>query len=242
MQIINIQGKEYHLMKGNPENVQYRASFNAVTEKTFGFNFEQWYQSGYWINQYIPYSLMDGEEVVANVSVNVMDIEVYGNTKRLIQVGTVMTDAACRDQGLIRVLLNKVIADWQAKCEYIYLFANESVLNFYPKFGFKAINQYQCTKTISKKDKDKSAKKLNMADECDRALVYEKANASSSNAKINMLGNAELIIFYCTSFMKDRVYYIKEYKTVVVAHHEHEVLEVFGVFCKEKVPLDVILD
>lgn len=221
MEYININNKEYKFMIGNPQDDHYRRSFNALTEKTFGFNFEQWYQSGYWKNQYIPYSILDGDEVVSNVSVNVMDFEVFGKTKRLIQLGTVMTDDAYRNQGLVRVLMDKVIADWQSKCEYLYLFANDSVLDFYPKFGFKAINQYQCTKKISKKDKESSAIKLNMSDESDRALVYEKANASSSIAKISMIGNAELIMFYCTSYMKDRVYYIKEYNAIVVAHHEH---------------------
>lgn len=229
-------------MIGNPQDDHYRSSFNALTEKTFGFNFEQWYQSGYWKNQYIPYSILDGDEVVSNVSVNVMDFEVFGKTKRLIQLGTVMTDDAYRNQGFVRVLMDIVIADWQEKCEYLYLFANDSVLDFYPKFGFKAINQYQYTKTISKKDKERSAIKLNMSDESDRALVYEEANASSSIAKISMLGNAELIMFYCISYMKDRVYYIKEYNAIVVAHHEHQVLEVFGVFCTENIPLEIILD
>ncbi|MGB4590112.1 MAG: GNAT family N-acetyltransferase [Clostridiaceae bacterium] len=242
MEAININNKEYKFVIGNPKDDHYRRSFNALTEKTFGFNFEQWYQSGYWTNQYLPYSFLDGETVVANVSVNFMDIDVYGNKRKLIQVGTVMTDSAYRDQGLIRALLNKVIADWQAKCEYLYLFANDSVLDFYPKFGFKALNQNQFTKTVIKKVKERSAIKLNMSDESNRVLVYQKANTSTSNSKISMIGNAELVMFYCLSFMKDNLYYIEEFETVVVAHHEHDVLEVFGVFCTEGVPLDIILD
>lgn len=242
MEYISINNKEYKFAIGNPENDQYRESYNLLTEKTFGFNFEEWYQSGYWTDQYIPYSLLDGDVVVSNVSVNVMDIEVFGKTKRLIQLGTVMTDSAYRNQGLVRVLMNNVIADWKDKCEYIYLFANDSVLNFYPKFGFEASNQHQCTKELSKKDKNRCALKLNMSDKIHRELVYEKANARSSIAKISMLGNAELIMFYGISSMKDRVYYIEAYETVVIAHHEHEVLEVFGVFCEGQVSLELILD
>lgn len=242
MEIINIQGKEFRFVKGNPENVQYRASFNALTEKTFGFNFEHWYQSGYWTNQYLPYSILDGHRVVSNVSVNLMDFEVCGKPKRLIQLGTVMTDPDYRNQGLSRVLMDIVMAEWKDKCDFIYLFANDSVLSFYPKFGFQAADQYQCTKTIHKKDKTGADKKLNMSDESHRKLVYEKAKASSSMAKISMVGNAELIMFYCISFMKDSVYYIEAYETVVVAHEEQGLLEVFGVFCKEDVSLDVIID
>lgn len=242
MENINIQGKQYHLMKGNPENIQYRASFNELTEKTFGFNFEHWYQSGYWTKQYRPYSILDGNDVVSNVSVNLMDFDVCGIPKRLIQLGTVMTDDAYRNQGLNRALMEIVIAEWKDQCDLIYLFANDSVLNFYPKFGFHAVDQVQCIKTIHKKEKSGAAKKLNMSDEANRKLVYDKVNASTSMAKISMVGNAELIMYYCISFMKDNVYYIEEYDTIVVAHEEQGVLEVFGVFCKEEVSLEVIIE
>ena len=153
-----------------------------------------------------------------------------------------MTDEAYRNQGLNRVILDKVIADWHDKCDYIYLFANDSVLNFYPKFGFNKFKQYQCTKTISKKDNDKYAKKLNMSDNRDRELVCAKANASLPIAKISMLGNAELIMFYCISFMKNNVYYIQEYDTIVIANYQNDILEVFDIFCMEEVALETILD
>lgn len=77
MESININSKEYKLIIGTGKDDKYRMSFNALTEKIFGFNFEQWYQDGYWKNQYIPYSLMDGDKVVSNVSVNIMDFEVF---------------------------------------------------------------------------------------------------------------------------------------------------------------------
>lgn len=242
MEYININSKEYIFVIGNGKNDKYRASFNSLTEKTFGFHFEQWYQNGYWKNQYLPYSLMDGEEVVSNVSVNVMSFDVYGKTKHFIQLGTVMTDVAFRNQGLLRILLERVIADWQFKCDFIYLFANDSVLNFYPKFGFTKLDQYEFTKNISKKNKGRCAKKLNMTDECHKKLVYDKANTSVSNAKISMIGNAELIMFYCTSYMKDSVYYIQEYDTVVIANYHNDALELLGVFNTNEIPLDTVIE
>lgn len=52
-----------------------------------------------------------------------------------------MTDVKYRDQGLLRIIMEKVIAEWKDKCELIYLFANDSVLDFYPKFGFDKVQQ-----------------------------------------------------------------------------------------------------
>lgn len=138
--------------------------------------------------------------------------------------------------------MGKIIVEWQNKGDLIYLFANNSVLDFYPKFGFTKLNQYQCTKLISKMSKDGFVKKLNMSDECDRALVYDKANVIYSLAKISMCGNAELIMFYCTLFMNDSVYYIQDYDAVVIANFVEDTIEVLGVFCTEEVSLDKILN
>lgn len=242
MEFIKINGKNYKFIIGTGKDDNYRMSFNALAEKTFGFSFEQWYKDGYWKDQYIPYSLMDGDVVISNVSVNIIDFEVFGKSKRYIQLGTVMTDVDYRNQGLLRVIMEKIIVEWQDKGDLIYLFANESVLNFYQKFGFARLKQYQCTKLQSKQNKDGLVKKLDMSRECDRALVYDKANVLSSLAKISMSGNAELIMFYCTLFMNDSVYYIQDYDAVIIANFVEDTIEVLGVFCIEEVSLDKILN
>lgn len=92
-----------------------RKSFNELTEKTFYFNFESWFHNGFWGNDYIPCSLIDGEKVVANVSVNLMDFQLDGIKKHYIQIGTVMTDEAYRGQGLNRYLMEKVITEYKEK-------------------------------------------------------------------------------------------------------------------------------
>ncbi|MFT8352871.1 GNAT family N-acetyltransferase [Clostridium saccharoperbutylacetonicum] len=242
MEYFNINNKEYKLVIGNGTDYKYRESFNALSEKTFGFNFEKWYQGGYWKKQYIPYSLMDGDDVVSNVSVNIMDVEVFGKIKRYIQLGTVMTDVNYRKQGLLRAIMDRVILDWKDKGDLLYLFANNSALNFYQRFGFSKIEQYQCTKSISKKDKLGAAKKLNMSDEGDRTLVYNKANIIAPFSEIYMCGNAELIMFYCTMFMSDNVYYIKDYDAVVIVNFVEDTIEIFDVFCEKGVSVDSLLD
>ena len=242
MEYINVNGKDYRFIIGAGDDGAYRTSFNALTEKTFGFNFEKWYQDGYWKNQYIPYSLMDGDVVVSNVSVNIMNFEVFGKVRRYIQLGTVMTDVGYRNQGLLRAIMEKVIMDWTDKGDLLYLFANNSVLDFYPKFGFAKLNQYQYTKLISKKGKGKLAEKLDMSDERDRSLVYDKANVISSFSKISMRSNAELIMFYCNLFMSDSVYYIKDHDAVVIANFIDDTIELLDVFCEENVSIDEILN
>lgn len=80
---------------------------------------------------------------MANVSVNIMDFVILGEEKRYVQIGTVMTDENYRNQGLSRTLIKKILKEWENKCQGIYLYANNSVLNFYPKFGFSVCSEYQ---------------------------------------------------------------------------------------------------
>ncbi len=82
------------LIKNYRDNEMLRKSFNALAMKTYGLDFEDWYQNGYWGEAYTPYSIVEEGKIVANVSVNTMDFILDGSRKHVIQLGTVMTDEA----------------------------------------------------------------------------------------------------------------------------------------------------
>ena len=127
------------IVKNIRDDAGLRSSFNRLAEKTFELNFENWYQNGYWKDNYIPYAAVREGQVVANVSVNPMAFSENGVTRHYIQLGTVMTDPAFRGQGLCRLLMEAVEKDWADRAEAIYLFANDTVLDFYPRFGFRRV-------------------------------------------------------------------------------------------------------
>lgn len=60
-------------VKDYRSNDELRASFNELVKKTFGLDFEDWYQNGYWTEKYNPYSMVENGKVIANVSVNLTD-------------------------------------------------------------------------------------------------------------------------------------------------------------------------
>ena len=73
------------------DNEKLRKSFNELAALVFGIHFEEWYQRGYWTNRYIPFIFAEGDKVVANVSVNVLDFVINGERKKAIPLGTVMS-------------------------------------------------------------------------------------------------------------------------------------------------------
>ncbi len=242
MEYIKINEKTYGYAVDFRDNDTLRYSFNSLTRRIFGFDFEAWYQSGYWKDRYIPYALLDDNKVISNISVNVIDFFVMEEKKRYIQIGTVMTDEQYRNQGLSKFLMNKILDEWKDKCDLIYLFANDSVFNFYPKFSFVAASEYQYSKKISLKKSTSQFVKLNMSEEKDRNFVVNTINKSIKLSQLCMYDNASLVMFYCTSFMKQNVYYIKTLDTVTIASYDVDTLYLYDVFSlKQDVSLDDII-
>lgn len=127
-------------------NDALRHQLNALTRKTFGFDFEKWVATGYYEGDYIPYSFVENGKMLSNVSANRMRFLQNGVECNYIQIGTVMTDEVHRNKGLARRLIEYVVAEYKDKCDGIYLFANLEALGFYRKTGFsEGVKEYRCT-------------------------------------------------------------------------------------------------
>jgi len=86
-------------------------------------------------------------------------------------------DSDFRKQGLNRWLIEKALNEWKEKCDGIYLYANDSVVDFYPKFGFIPIHEYRYSSTLSKKDG--VFRKLNLSIPRDVNLLIRKHKESN---------------------------------------------------------------
>lgn len=91
--------QELHFVKGYRDNDTLRTSFFELAASTFGIHFEEWYQQGCWGKGYVPFSYVDGDQVVANVSVNLLELIIHGEKHKAIQVGTVMTHLITGNKG-----------------------------------------------------------------------------------------------------------------------------------------------
>ena len=233
--------KEFTLVKSYRDNEELRKSFNKLAEETFGLSFEDWYRNGYWSDNYNPYSIVHQGTVVANVSVNTMDMWCDGVEKRFIQLGTVMTKPDYRGQGLSRRLMEEIQKDYADKAEGIYLFANDSVLDFYPKFGFRKAREYQYWKEIKTTD-SASAVPVSMKEKADWQRLENAILKSCSNSSFGMNRNVGLILFYVTKFMQENVYFIKEQDAWVIAEVDGDTLFLQEIIASEEVDLDGIIN
>lgn len=230
----------FEIIKNYRDNAALRQSFDGLARRTFGLTFEDWYRNGYWSDKYIPYSVTEDGRVIANVSVNRMDMRLNGEIRRLLQLGTVMTDEAYRNRGLIRKLMEEIEKDYAGKTDGMYLFANDSVLDFYPKFGYRKAEEWQYRKAVEI-TVPATVQKVPVTDSAERERLFQAIRRSRFYGRFDMADNAELFLFYVTKFMQETVYYMEESAAYLIAEAGDGRLLLHGVFSEQETDLDRVI-
>lgn len=216
-----------------------RKSFNDLAFQVFQLDFEPWYQLGYWTQRNIPYVLVDQGKVIANVSCNPLIFSYQGKLYHYLQIGTVMTDPDYRGQGLSRYLLEKVLSLWQNKCDAIYLYANETVLDFYPKFGF--VRKIEKQMTLSLVGENRPIRKLNMDDSNDVSLFQKAYQQGNPYSVVQLVDNFPLLMYYCSSFLQDQVFYDEANNVVIMLEQHDQQMFCYDIFGQGKIDLRTLL-
>lgn len=237
---------DYQLISDYKQIEKYKKSFNELAKHIFGLDFKEWYDKGCWNDNYICYSYLDGDNVIANASVNKMVVVSEGKEYNAIQLGTVMTHPAYRHQGLAAKLMNHIIKKYEKNYDFIYLFANETVLDFYPKFGFEPIQESSFSLKASDLKKPVAKKitlrKLDVNNKADFELMKEfAAERITSSSILGVKDNEHLLMFYFILAFADAVYYIEEEDVIIIFKEENHVLHIVDVITKKRVEIDKIL-
>lgn len=218
-----------------------RHMLNALTRKTFGFDFEGWVTGGYFEGDYIPYSFVEDGVMLSNVSANRMKFMQNGVEMNYIQIGTVMTDPDHRKHGLAAQLMKHVINKYENECDGIYLFGNLGATGFYEKLGFNRGNQYRYYLKDEYLNAEKAACRFKPVKECGeeiriRYLDYVRNSVvQSSFDQINRYG---LQMFYTAGM--DNVFYAEDIDCFIVMEQE-DCTVIRSVICTKRVPIKSIL-
>lgn len=232
--------EELQVISGYRDNEELRASFIALSKKTFGINFEDWYQNGYWTDRYDPHSIMLDGKIVANVSVNRTDFEWNGEVKHLIQLGTVMTYKEYRNRGLIRRIMETIEERYYNKVDGVYLFAGNNVLEFYPKFGLQTIKQFEYVKDVESAVCTLQKVDMTLRENWDK--VEELIRSGARHSVFDMVDNSQLNMFYLTKYMRNDIYYNQELDAYVVAEMEDDTVIINQVIARKMQDLNRIAD
>lgn len=230
---VEIQGRTYRFQILDDSMKSEKDSFNQLAKETFGISFE--HVGGF----YLPYVLLDGDCVVANISVNHMHMKLRGEKRFYIQLGTVMTRQEYRNLGLSRWLMERILEEWKDQCDGMYLFANDKVLEFYPRFGFIKKEEYQAEITVW--NEEGSIRQLDMKKEEDRELLLQCYEQGNPYSQLSSENNTGVLMFYCGSIMSEHIYYLEEEGLVAVVEYDSEYMECCDIFGESKLPLEQVL-
>lgn len=222
------------LITNYEHNDELRDSFNRLAKRTFGIDFEAWYRQGFWDDRYGAYSFVDGSEVVSNVSVSKLDWVWGGRQLQALQIGTVMTDEAYRGRGLSRKLMEHVLAKYDGRFDVIYLFANETVLDFYPKFGFRPLLENSFEYEIGHEGTSGDSPCLRKLDMSDDRVLRRFVRVAEERCPISRVcvvtGGETIAAWYAIYAFRDCIYEVDGYDDLlVICQQEYDVLEVYDV-------------
>lgn len=121
---------------------ELRGKFNNLAREVFGFDFEEWYQKGFWDDSYVCHSFFKDGQILSNVSTSTFELVINDRFFNAIQIGTVMIKKEFRGKGLAVELTKRMIDEYGSDFKIFYLFAHDKVWNYYKKQGFIPINEY----------------------------------------------------------------------------------------------------
>ncbi|MBL4937429.1 GNAT family N-acetyltransferase [Clostridium sp. YIM B02515] len=236
--------KKYKMISNYMDNEKYRSSFNKLAVGTFGLDFEDWYKNKLFYNRYICYSFVDRDEIIANISINKMNLIIKNQKKKALQIGTVMTHPEYRNQGLSAALMKHIIEKYENDYDIIYLFANDSVLNFYPKFGFKKAEEYFYELDAAQINKKQSQiRKLNKENEEDYKIILRLAeNRQPVSQKLGICNDIWPLLVYCLYEYSNDLYYLEDEDIIVIAVREGDRLHIYDILTLEPFILDNIIE
>lgn len=234
---------QFRMIKDYKDNEHIRASFNRLAKETFGIDFESWYARGFWNDRYICYSMLDGDRVIANISMSKLSICIEGKTYEAIQIGTVMTHPDYRKQGLARQLMEAIYRDYDERCDFYYLFGNDFAYDFYRKLGFSPSQEHTFTMAYHNHEKPSGGmRQLHINQPEDLALIMRLTkNKAYIDKSFGIKDEQALLLFYMLYVYTDDIFYLEDKDTIVMYKIEDGVLVLIDVISENQVPVDSLL-
>lgn len=149
--------------------------FFVAVEEIFGCGetFRRWAQAGGWTKDYEVFALVTERQLVSIIGGTQMQFLFDGVEHDGAQLGAVGTLPGWRGKGLSRQLMNSVLADKLAPDRPVILFANDTVLDFYPRFGFRPVAQQRFLLARRLDPARRPIRRLDLTVTGDRALLAE---------------------------------------------------------------------
>jgi ribosomal protein S18 acetylase RimI-like enzyme len=214
-------------------DVEWHEAFHDYVARVFpGVSFRQWAACGGWQEDYRVFAVLDGSRIVASASLTRMDVVLQGEGVRAWQLGAVGTDPDYRGRGLQHRVMQRVL-DHAGAEDLVFLFANEDVLDFYPRFGFR--RERESVFAAEHRAQPAGAPLRILAPDSgeDRALLARVAAAATpTTTRFGARGYGSIVLWYFCNFHREHVRYVPEHDALIVAEQAGATLLVYDVLAR----------
>ncbi|MEM7040888.1 MAG: GNAT family N-acetyltransferase [Bacteroidota bacterium] len=212
-----------------------RRQFFDFVPQVFGtLNFEFWDKIGGWTPAYKPCSFTDGDRLLANVSFSHLEILIDGQALRGIQFATVGTLPECRGQGLSRKLMEHVLDLHADTTDLFFLYANETVLDFYPKFGFRRVHECYFRAAVPSLLLVPTARQLDIRQAADLALLkglcYDRLPVTR---RFGCTDYGPIMLWRLLSDYAAHLWYLDEQEVLFIAQEADGQLDVYDILSRK---------
>ncbi|HPE20473.1 MAG TPA: GNAT family N-acetyltransferase [Candidatus Mcinerneyibacteriales bacterium] len=214
-----------------------RRAFNTLSRLVFGLDFEPFYESGWWDDSFICHTLFEGNKAVSNVSVTKMRFMIRGREMETLQLGTVMTHPDYRGKGLARELMLRITKAYEGQASFRFLFANDSVTDFYPRYGFYERPRFlfSCPLVLSGNRAGKF-RFLNLEKTEDRRILESCLSARIPVSDLFSLVTGESItLFHALYLFRDSLLFDEEENGILIVRQEGQTLHLYDAIYPRKI-------
>ena len=200
-------------------------------------SFRKWYERGGWDENYYAVAIRDGDEIIANASLMRMSLLLHRRELTGWQLGAVGVVPERRGAGLQREILPQAL-DVAGRDDVVFLFANDSVLDFYPRFGFRRAQEVVFGADHAVMPAKDRLRVLSPDCESDcKLLARVSAGAQPVTEVFGARQYGSVLLWYWTNFYQDCFYYWEECDALVIAEQDGDCLRICDVLASERIEL-----
>lgn len=204
-------------------------------------SFKDWYGLAGWDEGYRAIAVAVGDEIVANASVQRMRIVLHGRELTGWQFGAVGVLPSWRGKGLQREIMPRALALAPPE-DLVFLFANDDVLGFYPRYGFRRVIESVFVADANIAPSPRRLRRLACSNASDRELMLRVAAAARPVTSLFGAKNyGRVLLWYWTNYYPDNFYYDDRHDAVVVIEQQPGSVRVCDVQSRDAVPLAELL-
>jgi len=224
-----------HITINQQNNTDYELLLDDLIQEVFGFSFMPWFEQKLWDSNYESYSIIQNGKMLSNVCIYKTDMLISGKIVRAHQFGAVATRNAERKNGLSRLLMEHVLALYPDTPSYLY--ANPSVIDFYPRFGFRQVQTYQPTIAAAINNPTDTSAKYDPDDDFVREMLHGKRIHS---AIVDCTNTQSVQIFNLLMEYDDGIHHLPGCDALIIAEQNDSHLFLADVIASKPLSFDAL--